>query len=62
MKKTLSLLLAGVLTFSCLPSVNVRAVENSDAQTMADTITQPYGATIVQYALIDNGEIIESGV
>lgn len=62
MKKTLSLLLAGVLTFSCLPSVNVRAVENSDAQTMADTITQTYGATSVQYALIDNGEIIESGV
>lgn len=61
MKKTLSFLLAGVLAFSSLFSMDVQAASNSTAQAMADTLTQSYGVTSVQYALIDNGEIITSG-
>lgn len=61
MKKTLSFLLAGVLAFSSLFSMDVQAASNSTAQAMADTLTQGYGVTSVQYALIDNGEIITSG-
>ena len=60
MKKTLSFLLAGVLAFSSLFSMNVQAASDS-VQTMADTLIQNYGVTSLQYALIDNGEIITSG-
>lgn len=61
MKKTLSFLLAGVLAFSSLFSMDVQAASNSNAQAMADVLTQGYGVTSVQYSLIDNGEIITSG-
>ena len=60
MKKTLSFLLAGVLAFSSLFSMNVQAASDT-VQTMADTLIQNYGVTSLQYALIDNGEIITSG-
>ena len=57
-KKTLSLLLAGVLTFSCSPSVNVRAVENSDVKPWGIRNTDLWCYKCSVLVLIDNGEKI----
>ncbi len=53
--------MAGVLAFSSVCALDVRAAD-ADAQAMAETLTQGYGITSLQYALMDNGEIVESGV
>lgn len=65
MKRTNSLLLAVAMLFSLLTLPAQAAPRYEDvhatAQAMAATLTSAYGATSVQYALIDGGDITVSG-
>lgn len=61
MKKLLLSLLTLVLFFSSnqVLYANDETIINSNEQ--ADVLTQNYGVTSIQYALLDNGEIVTSG-